>query len=67
MPWFELQKGPVSVLGAQTNTRMELTKMSDAIIYNPRVAKSEITMFRKIEFVKISLTVRGLPPVFSIF
>jgi hypothetical protein len=46
---------------------MELTKMSDAIIYNPSVAKSAITMFRKIEFVKISLTVRGLPPVFWIF
>ena len=49
------------------NRCVELTKMSDAIIYSPSVAKSDMTIFRKIEFVKISLTVIGLPPLFSIF
>jgi hypothetical protein len=49
------------------NGRVELTKMSDATIYNPSVAKSEMTIFRNIEFVKISLSVIGLSPLFSIF
>jgi hypothetical protein len=37
------------------------------MIYSPSVAKSEITIFRKMEFVKISLIVSGPPPLFSIF
>jgi hypothetical protein len=41
--------------------------MSDARIYSPSVAKSESTILRKIEFVKISLIESDLPPVFWIF
>jgi hypothetical protein len=41
--------------------------MTDAMMYSPSVAKSEMTMLRKIELVKISLTERGFPPLFSIF
>jgi hypothetical protein len=40
-----------------------LTKIRDAMIYNPSVAKSEITILRKIEFVKISLIESGPPPL----
>ena len=35
-------------------------------IYNPRVANSEMTMFRKIEFVNSELAERG-PSVFTMF
>ena len=38
---------------------MGLTKINDARMYKPRVARSEMTMFRKMEFVNRSLKVSG--------
>ena len=46
--------------------RLERTKISEAAIYNPSVANSEMTMFRKIEFVNSELAERG-PSVFTMF
>ena len=46
--------------------RLKRTKMSEAAIYNPSVANSEMTMFWKIEFVNSELAERG-PSVFTMF
>ena len=40
--------------------------MRDAAMYNPRVASSEMTMFRNIEFVNSELGDSG-PSVFAMF
>ena len=45
---------------------MKRTKISEAAIYNPSVANSEMTMFRKIELVNSELAERG-PSVFTMF
>ena len=46
--------------------RSKRTKISEAAMYNPSVANSEMTMFRKIEFVNSELAERG-PSVFTMF
>ena len=42
------------------------TKVSEAMMYNPRVARIDMTMFRKIEFVNSELGDSG-PSVFAMF
>ena len=41
--------------------------MRDAAMYNPSVASSEMTMFRKIEFVKSASAVRPVLEDFSLW
>ena len=45
---------------------LKRTKISEAAMYNPSVANSEMTMFRKIEFVNSESAVRG-PSFFTMF
>ena len=57
MPRFEL---PTRVRAhAPENSGLEHTKRRDARMYSPSVASSEMTMLRKMEFVKSELGVRG--------
>jgi hypothetical protein len=72
MPWLELnhtyaKRSPMNKIKLCKEVGWALTKMTDAMMYSPSVAKSERTMLRKIELVKISLTESGFPPLFSIF
>ncbi len=57
MPWLELCSK--SADGSVMITTFQLTKIRDASTYNPSVANKDITMFRKMEFVNKSETVKG--------
>ena len=52
VPWFELYRSVDLLSFFEKQTKKKLTNISEAIIYKPRVAKSESTIFLKIWFVK---------------